>query len=110
MGPVKITMMLSEGCAHKDQARALLSEAIAEAGVEAEIEEIMVRTDEDAKRANVIGSPSIKVEGLDVEYADREPDETSNGCRYYNTPAGWKPLPEKGMILRAISRAQGRTA
>lgn len=107
---MKITIALSEGCAHKDQARALLKEAIAEAGVEAEIEEILVRTDEDAKNASVIGSPSIKVEGLDVEYADREPDETSNGCRYYNTPAGWKPLPEKGMILRAISRAQGRTA
>ncbi len=107
---MKITLMLSEGCAHKDQARALLNEAIAETGVEADIEEIVVRTDEDAKMANVIGSPSIKVEGLDVEYADREPDETSNGCRYYNTPAGWKPFPEKGMIVRAITRAQGRTA
>lgn len=107
---MKITLMLSEGCAHKDQARALLNEAIAESGVEAEIDEIMVRTDEDAKMANVIGSPTIKVEGFDVEYADRTPDETSNGCRYYNTPAGWKPLPEKGMILRAISRASGRTA
>jgi hypothetical protein len=106
---VKIQLMLSEGCSHKDAARALLNEAISDTGVEAEIEEIMVRTDEDARIASVIGSPSIKVEGLDIEYADREPDETSNGCRYYNTPAGWKPLPEKGMIVRGIERARGRS-
>ena len=107
---MKITLLLSEGCAHKEQARALVQAAIADTGVDAEIEEVMVRTDEDARRASVIGSPSIKVEGLDVEYAEREPDETSSGCRYYNTPAGWKPLPEKGLIVGAISRARARSA
>jgi hypothetical protein len=105
---MKITLMLSESCSHKDTARELLKEALEETGTEAEIEEVLVRTDEDAKNANVIGSPTIRVEGVDIEYADREPDESSNGCRYYNTPAGWKPFPEKGMIVRALERASAR--
>ena len=107
MPAVKITLMLTDSCTHHDDARTLLREAIAESGAEAAVIEVIVRTDEEAKRAGVIGSPTIQVEGLDVEYADRAPDETSNGCRYYNSPAGWKPYPEQGMIVSAIKRAQG---
>jgi hypothetical protein len=104
---MKITVQFTDSCSHQDAVRDLLREAVADAGVEVEIEESSVRTDEEAQRAKVLGSPTIRVEGLDVEYAEREPDETSNGCRYYNTPAGWKPFPEKGMIIRAIERARG---
>ena len=104
---MKITLMLSESCSHHEEARALVQGAVAEAGVDAEVEEVLVRTDEDAKLGKVLGSPTIRIEGLDIEYAEREPDETSNGCRYYNTPTGWKPIPEQGMIVRAIARAQG---
>ena len=102
---MKITIMLSEGCAHQEETRAVVQEAITDAGVEAEVDEVMVRTDEDAKNAHVIGSPTIRINGQDIEYGEREPDETSNGCRYYNTPSGWKALPTKGMIVYAINRA-----
>ena len=103
---MKITLMLTESCPHGDDARALIDEALAESGVEAEIETVSVRTDEEAHEAKVIGSPTIRVDGLDIEHAEREPPETSANCRYYNSPAGWRPLPDKGMLLRAIERAQ----
>jgi len=106
---VKITLMLTENCSHHDQARAVLNEAIAETGVDAEIEETQVRTDEEAHNAGVIGSPTIRVEGLDVEHGDREPPETSPNCRYYNSPTGWLPVPDKGMIVRSIESAQGKS-
>ena len=48
---------------------------------------------EDAKTKRFLGSPSIRVNGIDVEYGDREPDEYQAGTRYYNTPQGWKPFP-----------------
>ena len=32
-------------------------------------------------------------------------EETTAGVRYYNTPAGWKSIPEKGLIIRALERA-----
>jgi hypothetical protein len=104
---VNVTLMLTESCTHHDEARALLNEALSEAGVEAEIEEVVVRTEEEAHNAKLIGSPTIRIEGRDVEYPENEPPESSPNCRYYPTPAGWKPLPDKGMILRAIERAGG---
>ena len=39
---------------------------------------------------------------------EREPDERSAGVRYFNTMAGWKPIPEKGMLVRALQRARER--
>ena len=106
---MKITLMLTENCSHHDHARAVLNEAIEETGVDAEVEEIQVRTDEEAHNAGVIGSPTIRVDGLDVEHGDREPPETSPNCRYYNSPTGWLPVPDKGMIVRSIESAQAKS-
>lgn len=104
---MKITVVFTDSCPHQDEIRTLVNEAVADTGVEAELVMWSVGSADAAQADKVLGSPTIRVEGLDVEYAEREPDETSNGCRFYNTPAGWKPFPEKGMIIRAIERARG---
>jgi hypothetical protein len=108
---MEITLQLAERCSHHDQARALLKEALAEVGLsDVPVTETVVRTEEDALAAKCLGSPTIRVNGYDVEYQEREPDETSAGCRYFNTPAGWKPIPEKGMLIRALNTAKQREA
>ena len=42
------------------------------------MKETLVRTEEDALEAKCLGSPTIRVNGFDVEYQEREPDETPN--------------------------------
>ena len=107
-----VTLTLTERCGHHEQARALLRDALAELGLTdmLEVKETLIRTDEDAVTTKCLGSPTIRVDGFDIEYQEREPDETSAGCRYFNSPAGWKPIPEKGMLLRALTRAKEREA
>lgn len=61
---------------------------------------------EDAKTKRFLGSPSIRVDGIDVEYGDREPDEYQAGARYYNTPQGWKPFPHARLIANTILEMQ----
>ena len=79
---------------------------MAEAGVSSTtIDETIIRSDEEAINIKCLGSPTIRINGLDIEYREREPEETTAGVRYYNTPAGWKSIPEKGLILRALERA-----
>jgi hypothetical protein len=63
---------------------------------------------EDAKDKRFLGSPSIRVNGVDVEYGDREPDEYQAGTRYYNTPEGWKPFPHARLIANTILEMQQR--
>ncbi|MGE3962160.1 MAG: DUF2703 domain-containing protein [Dehalococcoidia bacterium] len=104
---MEITMVLTErGKDHWEKIRDVLKEAMAEAGVEAEVQETVIRDDEQAIDAKCIGSPTIRINGYDVEYMEREPDERSAGLRYFNTMAGWKPVPEKGMIVRSLLKAK----
>ncbi|MQA00270.1 MAG: hypothetical protein GEU80_13250 [Dehalococcoidia bacterium] len=108
---MEVKLILAERCGHHDEARSLIQEAFGDVGItDVEVQEKVVRTEEDALEAKCLGSPTIRVDGFDVEYQEREPDETSAGCRYFNTPAGWKPLPEKGMLVRALQRAKERAA
>lgn len=93
------------------QAHALLTDVISEAQIDdPQIDIVHVRSDDDARELRCLGSPTIRVEGFDVEYAEREPPERSAGARYYSTPSGWKRLPEPGMIRFAIDEARGRTS
>jgi hypothetical protein len=104
---MEVTLVVSERCAPHDEVRALIKEALEESGAgDIEVEETEIRTDEEAIPVDCIGSPTIRVNGLDVEYLEREPDERSAGQRYFNSPAGWKKLPEKGLILRALEQAK----
>jgi hypothetical protein len=92
-----------------EQTRALVDEALAEAGGgDAEVEIIAVEGPEDARAKKSFGTPTVRVNGMDVEYAEREPEEYSAGGRYYATPEGWKQQPAKGMIVRAIAAARAR--
>lgn len=92
-----------------EQARALVDAAIAETGEsDAEVELVNVESAEDARAKKSFGTPTVRVDGLDVEYAEREPEEYSAGGRYYATPEGWKQLPSLGQITRSITAARAR--
>ena len=83
----------------------LVKEYLAEAGVEAEIEEVVTANFEDAKNVRSLGSPTVRVDGVDIEYGTNEPQEFTSECRYYNTTEGWEPIPPRHLILGAITRA-----
>lgn len=92
-----------------EDTRVLVDEAVAESGAgDAEVVIVAVDGPEDARAKKSFGTPTVRVNGLDVEYAEREPEEYSAGGRYYATPEGWKPQPSKGMIVRAIAAARAR--
>lgn len=65
---------------------------------------------EEARALRFLGSPTIRVNGIDVEYGEREPDEYQSETRYYNTPEGWRPYPHARLIANAILEQQLRTA
>jgi hypothetical protein len=91
-----------------DETRRIVEGAVKEAGVDAPVTVVPVLGFEDAKEKRCFGSPTIRVDGTDIEYGDREPEEYTAGCRYYNTADGWKPVPGAGMVLRAIREAAAR--
>ena len=63
----RIEVLLSPGCIHAEEAVFLVKNTVAELKLEAEVHEIMVETEEKARELRFLGSPSIRLDGRDIE-------------------------------------------
>jgi len=80
-----------------------LRKVMAEVGDESPIEQIEVLTDEDAERLSFPGSPTIRIDGHDVDQSGAEQMGTALTCRIYHLEDGRvSPLPSEEMIRRAL--------
>jgi hypothetical protein len=99
---VNITFLYFEGCPSHEAALERLRQVMAEEGVAAKIEMVKVETDEQAQRFNFVGSPTILVDGQDI---DPPPPEAYPAltCRVYHLKNGRiSPLPSPDMIRGAL--------
>jgi hypothetical protein len=106
-GTVKIEFLYYEDCPSHNEALARLEAVIAQEAVEATIEVIKVETEGQAEAFEFVGSPTIRIEGRDI---DPPPKDAYFGltCRAFRLEDGRiSPLPSERMIREAL-RA-GRT-
>jgi hypothetical protein len=104
MTRVKIEFLFWEDCPSYPQAYELLKEAMARNGVESPVERIEVLTDEDAARLRFPGSPTIRVNGVDIDPSGAEQMGSALTCRVYRLEDGrFSPLPSRQMIDRALA-------
>lgn len=99
---MKIEYLYSRAVGRQPEAEEALRLALEATGVEAEVVHEEIDGSEMAHARKFLGSPTIRVEGIDVEYGDRPPEEYQAGARYYNTPEGWKPHPNARLIANTI--------
>ena len=103
-----IRFLYYEDCPSHDQALERLRQVMAEEGIQAEVEVIKVETEEQAQRLHFIGSPTILVNGEDI---DPPPPDARYAltCRAYRLEDGRiSPLPSPDMIRRALRTAKDR--
>jgi hypothetical protein len=102
-GGPRIEFLYWEDCPSQEQALTRLQEVMAEGRIESPIEMIEVLTDEDAKRLGFPGSPTIRVDGVDVDVSGAGQMATALTCRVYLLEDGrFSPIPSKEMIRRAL--------
>jgi len=70
-----------------------------ESGIDAEVEEIEVTTPDDVTRLRFLGSPTVQVDGSDIEPASRARTDYAMSCRVYHTDSG---LPPRSMLAAAL--------
>ncbi len=78
-----------------------------ESGLDPEAVELReIDTDEDAERSEFPGSPTIRIDGEDVQQPGDNPIGLS--CRVYRRPDGSaSPLPDPEEVTRAVKAAAG---
>jgi hypothetical protein len=86
----------------------VVERVVDETGIPAEIEVVEVASDEDAEAHRALGSPTVLVDGRDVDPAPFN-DEYSADDRIYRTPRGPSGWPEAEWIRDALLRAVAQT-
>ena len=100
---MKIELLYWEGCPSHPEALALLEDVLAERGIDAEVELRNVETDEEAQALRFPGSPTIRVDGRDVDAAGAGSRPALN-CRIYHLPDGRvSPIPSREQLEEALS-------
>jgi hypothetical protein len=97
---MKIEVLYFAGCPNHAPAVERLKTVLRQDGLTADVYEIEVKDELAAKALNFFGSPTIRVDGLDIEPAARTMMETGFACRRY--PGG---LPSEEMIRAALQHA-----
>ncbi len=96
-----IEILYFEGCPNLGPTRVLAREVVGELGLDAAIREVRVETPEEATRERFIGSPSVRVDGEDIEPEARERTEFTLSCRMY----GGGGVPPRELLVAALQEA-----
>ncbi len=105
---MRVELLFWAGCPSHPRALADLRAALAEAGLDPEC--VIVRevcTEGDAAQEGFVGSPTIRIDGADVQPPDDEPRGLT--CRVYMRRDGSiSPTPDRADLRDALLRAGGR--
>ncbi len=98
---MKIEVLFFEGCPNHRRAVELAKSVAADRVPDARLEEVEVRDPDDAERRCFVGSPTIRVDGEDIEPDARSSTDYAMSCRLYRGSSA----PPRELIEAALRRA-----
>jgi len=98
---MQIRILYFDGCPHWREAAESVRRIAARLAVRETVECITVSSIEDATRHRFLGSPSIQIDGIDIEPSARRRTDFTLACRIY----GSSGVPPSDMIESAIREA-----
>ncbi|SRR5260370_11063614 len=99
---VVVEILYFEGCPHYEGARKLVERVSGKLGLSPEIRLVHVPDVDAAARLRFLGSPTVRVNGRDVEPGADERDVFAFGCRVYDAGAG---VPDVRLVRDALVAA-----
>jgi hypothetical protein len=99
---VQVELLYWRGCPSYPEAKGLLEQVLAERGIEARVDMREVTTQEDAEALRFPGSPTIRIDGSDIDPRGAASPPALN-CRIYLLSDGRvSPIPTREMIEEAL--------
>ena len=110
---MKVELLHIADCPNTGAARRLVEEALREFGLSEEILEVKVSDPEDVERLCFPGSPTIRIDGIDVETPSPKQNSHGLSCRTYLRGGRLRGVPPRETmreaLLSAISNRDKRT-
>ena len=101
----RVEILHFDGCPNHEPARALVARLASELRVEPEIELVEVADPEAAATLRFLGSPTVRVEGVDIEPGAEERRDFVFSCRIYRSDRGASGQPAEGWVREALIEA-----
>jgi hypothetical protein len=99
-----VELLWWEGCPSYPETLADLQRVLSEEGIEAEVRRVEIESDEQARREQFPGSPTIRVDGEDI-FPPEESEPYSLTCRVYQLRDGRiSPTPDPEDLREALRR------
>ena len=99
---MRIEILYFQGCPHHKPTLERVRDVVQAKGLDAEIHEVEVRSEMEAQSLRFTGSPTIRIDGVDIQRSAEDRTESSLSCRLY----GASGVPPSEMVARALSRAE----
>lgn len=106
MSVAVVEILYFDGCPNHEAAKELVERVAAEAGIAAEVQLVDVETPEDAERLRFLGSPTVRVNGRDVEPGADARSDYTKACRVYRTERGFAGQPDEAWVRQALANAR----
>lgn len=102
-GPL-VEVLYFDGCPNHQPAIALVERISSELGIVPNVRLVNVPDQEAAQRLRFLGSPTVRVGGVDVDPQTDERDDYALSCRIFRTDAGAGGQPDERWIRDALLR------
>ena len=102
----KIGIFFIEGCPGVLPTAKHIKEVIAEESIDAEISLILIETPEDARQLHFTGSPTVRINGIDIETNIKDIKDYALRSRLYTIDGKNSDYPSKDMIRAAIKNVK----
>ena len=100
---MRIELLYWDGCPSYPEAAELLEDVLRQRGIGADVERREVKTHEEAVSLRFPGSPTIRIDGRDVD-PDGARAEPALSCRIYRLPDGRvSPIPAREQLEAALA-------
>jgi hypothetical protein len=104
-----VEVLYVQDCPHYPATLAVVQRVVAELGIVAEVRSTLVLDQAAAEQARFAGSPTVRVDGRDVEPGSEPAAEIVVGCRLYRLEHRFAGQPAEGWVRAALLWAAGRS-
>jgi hypothetical protein len=98
-----IEVLYFDGCPNHERLLEHLPRLLEREGVTAPIALVHVQDDDQAQHERFLGSPTIRVNGRDIDPGAADRTDYGLKCRIYQTPVGLAGVPPDEWILDALA-------
>jgi hypothetical protein len=105
-----VQLLYLPDCPNYQPTRELIEQTSRELAIELDLELIAVGDEAHARRLRFLGSPTVRIDGNDIEPDARDRTDVALSCRIYRTEQGTRGYPDRDLLRTALRRRDATAA